>query len=77
MFIVWSGSNTKTMKEKDFTMKPPLFADKRIADLESDLIFAKTAPYYIPTMRPGDMAYQMTERMLNRIKREVFIHKSY
>lgn len=60
------------MSEKELTMKPPLFVEKRIRDLESELMFARTAPHYIPTMRPGDGAYKMTEMMLNRLKREKF-----
>ena len=62
-------------KLKLMTMKPPLFADKRVADLESDLMFARTAPYFISTIRPGDMAYQMTEMMLNRIKTEIAVDR--
>lgn len=56
----------------ELVMKPPLFVEKRIADLESEIMYAKTAPHYAQTMRPGDMAYEMTERMLERIKKEKY-----
>lgn len=60
--------NTKMM-----TAKPPLFALERLRELESELMFARTAPYYISTMRPCDVAYKMTEMLYQRIKNEVDI----
>ncbi len=58
--------------EKDLVMKPPIFVDKMIADMESDILYAKTAPHYAQTMRPGDLAYKITEQILNRIKIEKY-----
>ena len=60
-------------KLKLMTMKPPLFADEVVARLESDLLFARTAPHWISTIRKGDGAYEVTERMLQRIKNEIAI----
>lgn len=54
-------------------MKPPVFAQEMIRNLESQLMWARTAPYYMQTMRPGDTAYEMTERLLNKIKNEVLV----
>lgn len=59
------------MEKKDLVMKPPLNAIEMKARLESDLMWARTAPFWVPTMRHGDGAYKFAEMQLESLKEQM------